>query len=92
MLHVIVTYDISNNKARRKISERCLDYGLDRTQYSVFSGRLRPTSIRALSKALQQYVKSGHVLIIPIASDDWEKRIELGAPIHHREEGDEDDD
>ncbi|MCS6837183.1 MAG: CRISPR-associated endonuclease Cas2 [Anaerolineae bacterium] len=92
MLRVIVTYDVSNNKARRKISERCLDYGLDRAQYSVFSGLLRPTNIRALSKALQPYVKSGHVLIIPIASDDWEKRIELGAPIHHRDEEDGDDD
>lgn len=83
MLRVVVTYDISNDKARRKISECCLDYGLDRTQYSVFSGTLRATHIKALSKALQSLVKGGHVLIIPIASDDWAKRVELGEALHH---------
>lgn len=83
MIRVLVTYDISNDKARRKISETCLDYGLDRTQYSVFSGQLKPIHVRALAKAIRPLLKDGHVLIIPIASDDWDNRQEIGEEIHH---------
>ena len=78
MLRVLVTYDITDDKKRKKISDYCLDYGLDRQQYSVFTGLLKPIHIRALAKALSQHVDEGQVLIIPIAADDWEKRIELG--------------
>jgi hypothetical protein len=35
-----VIYDISNDKARPKIADRCLDYGLYRVQKSVFLGNL----------------------------------------------------
>jgi CRISPR-associated protein Cas2 len=83
MLRVMVTYDISNDSARRKVSECCLDYGLDRQQYSVFSGRLRPVHVRALAKALRALIKEGHIMIIPVAADEWEKRVEIGEGILH---------
>lgn len=85
MLRVVVTYDISADKARRQVSECCLDYGLDRQQYSVFSGLLKPVQMRALVKALRPFVQQGHVMIIPIASDDWDKRVEIGQE-HLRDE------
>jgi CRISPR-associated protein Cas2 len=78
VLRILVTYDISDDKARRKVSDCCLDYGLDRHQFSVFSGCLKPVHIRALAKALGPFTKTGSVLIIQIAADDWDKRIELG--------------
>jgi CRISPR-associated protein Cas2 len=78
MLRVLVTYDITDDKARKKVSDCCLDYGLDRTQFSVFAGCLKPVHIRALAKALDEHSETGSILIIPIASDDWDKRIELG--------------
>lgn len=78
MLRVMVTYDISDDKARKKVSDCCLDYGLDRHQFSVFSGLLKPVHIRALAKALKPFASKGHVMILPIAADDWEKRVELG--------------
>jgi CRISPR-associated protein Cas2 len=81
MLRVIVTYDISNDKARKKVSDCCLDYGLDRAQYSVFSGTLKATHVRALAKALGELVKEGHVMIVPIAADDWDRRMEIGEAI-----------
>lgn len=83
MLRVIVTYDISNDKDRKKVSDCCLDYGLDRRQFSMFSGCLKPIHVRALSKALEPYTDTGNILIVPIASDDWEKRIELGEVYLH---------
>lgn len=85
MLRVLVTYDITNDKTRKKVSDYCLDYGLDRTQFSVFSGLLKPTQIRALAKALKVLVKEGHVLIIPISVDDWEKRFEIGEALNDDE-------
>jgi CRISPR-associated protein Cas2 len=85
MMQILVTYDISDDKARKRISEICLDYGLDRTQYSVFTGQLKPVHIRGLGKSIRPYVKEGYVLIIPISSDDWENRQEIGAEIHHHE-------
>ena len=83
MLNLIVTYDITSDKSRKKISECCLDYGLDRQQYSVFCGRLKPTQIRALSKALEPLLKEGHVMIVAVACDDWDKRIEIGKVLDH---------
>lgn len=83
MLRLMVLYDITDDRRRNKIVDICLDYGLDRTQYSVFAGQLKARQIRALSKELRHQIdKEGYVLIIPIASDDWERRITLGSPIH----------
>ncbi|HML22994.1 MAG TPA: CRISPR-associated endonuclease Cas2 [Aggregatilinea sp.] len=79
MIRVIVVYDISDDKARKKVSDTCLDYGLDRHQYSVFSGLVKPTHLRELAKLLRPLSKEGQVTLIPVAADDWEKRVELGA-------------
>ncbi len=78
MNHIIVTYDITDDKARKKVSDCCLDYGLDRQQFSVFTGLLKPIHIRALAKALKPLTETGQVLILLIAADDWDKRIEIG--------------
>jgi len=78
MNRLVVVYDISCDKARKKVSDTCLDYGLDRHQYSVFSGRLKPTHIRELAKLLRSLAGDGSITIIPISADDWEKRIQIG--------------
>jgi CRISPR-associated protein Cas2 len=82
MLRIIVLYDMSKDRPRLKVADTCLDYGLDRLQYSVFSGRLRANQIKALAKELQRYEKEGSILIMPIAANQWDDRIELGAPLH----------
>ena len=79
MLRVLVIYDISDDKKRRKVSETCLDYGLDRHQYSVFSGLLKPTHLRELAKVLRPFAKDdGQIALIPVAADDWDRRVEIG--------------
>lgn len=79
MIRVLVVYDISDDKARKKVSEACLDYGLDRHQFSVFFGILKPTHLRELAKVLRPLLKEGQITLIPVSSDDWDRRIELGA-------------
>lgn len=36
----LFVYDITNDRARTKIAQVCLDYGLKRIQYSAFLGEL----------------------------------------------------
>lgn len=81
MIRVMVIYDISDDKARKKISDTCLDYGLDRWQYSMFTGLLKPTHVRELSKVLRPLTHDGYLILLPVASDDWDRRIELGAAL-----------
>lgn len=78
MIRVVVVYDISDDHQRRRISETCLDYGLDRQQYSVFAGRLKPTHLRELAKVLRPMAKQGQIILLPISADDWDKRITIG--------------
>ncbi len=79
MLRVLVIYDISNDRIRLKVSETCLDYGLDRLQYSVFTGLLKPVHMRELSKRLKKLTKEdGHILVLPVSADDWQRRVSIG--------------
>lgn len=78
MIRVLVVYDISDDKARKKVSDTCLDYGLDRHQFSVFFGQLKPTHFRELSKSLRAFAKEGQITLVPVSSDDWDRRVEMG--------------
>ena len=50
---VIVSYDCKSNKLRKKIIDACFDFGLDRVQYSVFSGTLKPPHYKELANRLK---------------------------------------
>lgn len=78
MIQVIVIYDISDDGVRHRVSETCLDYGLDREQFSVFTGRLKSVHIRELSKLLRAQLQTGQVQVIPVSADDWQRRIVIG--------------
>jgi CRISPR-associated protein Cas2 len=83
MIRVIVVYDIQNDRRRTKVCDTCLDYGLDRQQYSVFTGLLKARQLHALTKELTQMAgDTGHIVIFPVASDEWDKRVEIGSPLH----------
>lgn len=83
MQHILVFYDVQQDRTRNKVIETCLDYGLDRLQYSVFVGQLKTRQLHALGRELNALVTAGcHVFIIPIAANNWEKHLELGAPLH----------
>jgi CRISPR-associated protein Cas2 len=79
-MHLLLIYDISNDRIRTKVSTACEDYGLDRIQYSAFCGRLN----RNLQEELMLKIGSllgdelGRVQLIPISITDWEKRLEVG--------------
>jgi len=75
-MHTYVIYDIVENRARRKVSEACLDYGLQRIQYSAFRGNINSTRRGALEKRLAQELgrNEGKIEIIPVCEKDFRQR------------------
>ena len=71
-------YDITHDGKRGKIADACLDYGLDRIQFSAFYGDLRPNLIKELYNKTKEILgaEPGKILCIPISSDDWARRLE----------------
>jgi CRISPR-associated protein Cas2 len=83
MQWILVIYDISNDKTRLQVCDACKDYGLDRRQYSVFTGQLKTRQLRALKKELQYHIREGgHVMIFPVDRESWAKHVEIGQAIH----------
>lgn len=75
----IVIYDIVSNRVRNKIADVCMDYGLNRIQYSAFAGDLLRTHQEELiKKARQKLGKSeGKVYLFCIAEPEWARRLEV---------------
>jgi CRISPR-associated protein Cas2 len=69
-LLTIVAFDIPCDKTRRRVGEVCKDYGLSRTQWSVFEGattRNRREELCArIVKMLEAAAGGGRVAVYPI--------------------------
>jgi CRISPR-associated protein Cas2 len=76
---VIVIYDITNDRVRNQVAALCLDYGLDRVQYSAFQGDLRRTHQEELLMKVKKRLgkQAGDVRLIPICEKDWAARLEV---------------
>ena len=78
-MQVLVIYDISNTKVRNKVADICLDYGLDRIQYSAFTGDLHRVHQEELMHKVQARLakEPGKIALYPICEKDWRVRIEV---------------
>lgn len=78
-MHVLLIYDISNDRIRSKISCACEDYGLDRIQFSAFYGQLSWNHQDELMLKIAALLDDtqGHVQLIPIGHTEWDKRLEI---------------
>lgn len=67
-----VLYDIEEDRLRTRVSEICLDYGLERIQYSAFLGRLNRNRRQELALRIQGEIGTGsaRVRIFPLCEDD----------------------
>ncbi|MGB1287648.1 MAG: CRISPR-associated endonuclease Cas2 [Aggregatilineales bacterium] len=79
MRPLILMYDIVDDKARSKIADACMDYGLDRIQYSCFAGHLSHNHAEALMLDIEAILgkKAGNIQLISIAPKDWQNRLEV---------------
>ena len=78
----IVVYDIENDGVRGKIANACLDYGLQRIQYSAFMGELNHNRREELYYRIRQILGNldGDVHFFPLCDKDlaMRKHIHVG--------------
>lgn len=74
--NTLLVYDIPDDRKRTKIADTCLDYGLDRIQFSAFLGWLLPTQQEELFLKVKKILgkKHGNIQMFPVCADDWQKR------------------
>jgi CRISPR-associated protein Cas2 len=75
----LLVYDISHDGTRTKIADFCLDYGLDRIQYSAFLGDLGRTHREELMLRIGDRLGDGNgkVQLFVICQTDWRQRLEI---------------
>jgi len=68
----VLIYDIEEDRLRTRISDVCLDYGLERIQFSAFFGKLNRNRRQELAMKLQNELgnESGRLRIIPVCEQD----------------------
>jgi len=78
-MRVLLIYDIPNDRIRNKVADICLDYGLDRIQYSSFAGKLSRNHQEELMLKIEQKLgkQTGDVRLLPICYKDWQSRLEV---------------
>lgn len=69
---VVLIYDIENDRLRTRIADACMDYGLQRIQFSAFFGKLNRNRRQELALRLRNELgnESGRVRIIPVCEQD----------------------
>lgn len=75
----IVLYDIPHDRTRSKVSEKCLDFGLARFQYSAFHGNLSRNRREELALALGDLIEvyGGKITLVSLCAVDANGRIDL---------------
>jgi CRISPR-associated protein Cas2 len=70
--HLVVLYDIQIDRLRTRVSEACLDYGLERIQFSAFRGKLTRNKREELFLRLNAILEDtpGKILVQPICEKD----------------------
>lgn len=72
----ILVYDIPDDGKRAKIADACIDYGMDRIQYSAFYGKLRSVHEDELILKIKKILGKlpGNVQLFRISTEDWVHR------------------
>ena len=78
-MHLLLVYDIPNDKTRGKVADICLDYGLDRVQYSAFMGELSRVHQEELMEKAHKHLgkQEGKIYLYPICEKDWQNKIQI---------------
>jgi CRISPR-associated protein Cas2 len=78
-MRCLVVYDIPDDRVRAKVADWCLDYGLDRIQYSAFLGDLARTHQEELILKARRTLgkREGKIQLFVICEKDWGQRLEV---------------
>lgn len=77
-MQTLVIYDVPDDKVRNKIADVCLDYALERIQYSAFIGDMNSNRCEELLKKIKRHLgtKEGNVQVFPICDKCLKQRKE----------------
>lgn len=81
----LVTYDIVDDKIRKKISDTLLDFGGTRVQYSVFECELTPSKFELLYKKLHKLRKASDSIRYYFLCKRCENRMQADEDAEMRE-------
>ena len=75
-MRCLLIYDISHDGTRTKVADVCLDYGLQRIQFSAFLGELNWTHQKELLLKIKRRIgKHGaNVQLFPLDEKSWSGR------------------
>lgn len=75
-MQCVLVYDIPDDGKRGKVADACLDYGMDRIQFSAFLGNLAVTHQEELMLRIKRVLgkHAGNVQLFPICERDWAAR------------------
>jgi CRISPR-associated protein Cas2 len=78
-MRYLLIYDITDDRARTRVADLCLDYGLERIQYSASWGNLPRTLQEELLLKIRRVLqdKSADVRLIPLCARDLELSKQL---------------
>lgn len=78
-LLTFVIYDIEDDRVRARVANACKDYGLERIQFSAFSGALDSSRRRELFTRLADTLgrDAGKIMVLPICEKDAQAKREL---------------
>ena len=89
-IQTLLIYDIPDDRARTRVADACLDYGLQRIQYSAFMGELSRTHQEELMLQIKRRLgrKAGNVQLFPLDEHTWSRRkvIDQRAPAGVKEQ------
>jgi CRISPR-associated protein Cas2 len=68
----VLIYDIENDRLRTRASDICMNYGLERIQFSAFFGKLNRNRRQELALHLQREMggENARIRIIPVCEQD----------------------
>jgi len=76
-MRVLLIYDIANDRIRTRVADVCLDYGLERIQFSAFAGRLGRAHQRELELKVTRLLgrETAKVRFILLDEHSWAQQI-----------------
>ncbi len=75
-MRCLLIYDISHDGTRTKVADACLDYGLQRIQYSAFIGEISKIHQRELLLKIKRRIgkQNANVQVFPLDEKCWSNR------------------
>jgi CRISPR-associated protein Cas2 len=82
-VQTVLIYDITSDRVRGKVADACLDYGLERIQYSAFFGEISGNHLEELLQRIRRLLgkeeDEATIEVFPICEKDLRLRRTLTA-------------